>query len=66
MTARKVIVEIEVPEGVEIEDLLRGVKYRILDPVAELNEILSRARGKAVRIDRIPSRDEIYAERAGH
>ena len=28
--ARKVVVEIEVPEGVELGDLLKGVKYRVL------------------------------------
>ena len=66
MATKKVIVEIEIPEGVEIGSLLRGVKYKILDPKAELDEILKKAREKAVKISRIPSREEIYAERARH
>ena len=33
--ARKVAVEVELPEGVELEDLLKGVKYRVLGERAE-------------------------------
>ena len=64
--AKKVIVEVEVPEGESIEEILRGVKYRIIDPVGELERILESAKKKKARIDRIPTREEIYAERARH
>ena len=63
---RKITIEIEIPEGVELEELLRGVRYRIIDRRMELDDILRRARRKGVRIARIPTREEIYGERAGH
>ena len=66
MATRKVRVEIELPEGVELEDLLRGVKYRVLTPTGQLEEILGSARRKKARIGEIPAREEIYADRAGH
>jgi len=58
--ARKVLVEIELPEGVELSDVLKGVRYRVVDPVEELRDIVESVRRKNARIDRIPSREEIY------
>ncbi len=63
MATKKIVVEIEVPEGVRIEDLLRGLRYRIIEPERELESILKRAREKGGKISKIPSREEIYAER---
>ena len=65
-TTRRIVVEIEVPEGVRLEELFRGVKYRVVDPVAELEDILEAARKKQARIDKMPLREEIYAERTGY
>ncbi len=65
--ARKVIVEIELPEGARLEDILRGVKYRIVeDRVERLEKLFERINEKAVKVDRIPTREEIYADRVGH
>ena len=64
MTTRKIRVEIELPEGVELEDLLQGVKYRVLTPASQLEEILESARRKKAKIGEIPTREEIYADRA--
>lgn len=61
---RKVVVEVEIPEGMRLEELLRGVKYRILDPRAELEDILESAKRKRAKIGSVPTREEIYAERA--
>ncbi len=62
---RRVIVEIEVPEGTSLDELLRGVKYRIVeDKVEGLKKLFKRIDEKAVKVDRIPTREEIYADRA--
>ena len=60
----KVVVEVEVPEGKSLEELLKGVRYRVVDPLAELEDILASAGRKRTGIGRMPSREEIYAERA--
>jgi len=62
--ARKIVVEIEVPEGKTLEELLRGVNFRVVDPLEELEEIIRSAKRKRRKLDRIPKREEIYADRA--
>ena len=60
------VVEIELPEGVRLEDVLKGIRYRVLDPREELEEILTRARSKGTVIKSMPPREEVYSERAGY
>lgn len=62
--ARKVLVEIELPEEKSLEEILKGVKYRVVeDKVERLRRLFKRIDEKAARIDKIPSREEIYADR---
>ncbi len=61
---RKIIIEIEVPEGKTLEDLLKGLNYRVLDDrVERLRRLFEEIERKGVKADRIPSREEIYADR---
>jgi len=64
--ARKVLVELEVPEGRSLEEILRGIRYRVEDRAERLRKLFKRIDEKAARIDRIPPREEIYADRARH
>ncbi len=66
MVERRVVVEIELPEGVRLEDVLKGIRYRVLDPREELEEILTRARRKGALVKDMPSREEVYSERTGY
>ncbi|MEB3861614.1 MAG: hypothetical protein GSR84_05255 [Desulfurococcales archaeon] len=63
MAERRVVVEIELPEGVRLEDVLKGLRYRVLKPREELEEILARARSKGALVKDIPPREEVYSER---
>ncbi len=42
---RRVVVEIEVPEGASLEEILRGVKYRVVDRSKEMKRVLEKYTG---------------------
>ena len=64
MAAKRVVVEVEVPEGETLEELL-GVKYGVLDVRLErLRRVFRDIERKGVKVDKVPSREEIYADKA--
>ena len=60
--ARKVVVEVEVPEGRRLEELLKGVKYRILENRVEKRRRLLDEITGALGEARSGELDEIAAE----
>ena len=40
--AKKILVEIELPEGKSLEEILRGVSYRVVSRVEERRKVLEK------------------------